>query len=153
MKPDQNSVHELFSMSALATVLLIGCGTPMESRAQGENAPDVQSSRPAQCKPLETRPRETKYEPAFPGQTRICSVDSKVDFSTTVITRNLDHPWSVEPLPDGSLLVSEKPGHLRIVSQDGKISPPIEGVLPVDARGQGGLLDVALSPDFANDRT
>lgn len=153
MKSPRNNAHEMFGISALAAFVIFGCGTPMESRAQGENAADASPSRPAQCKPLETRPRETRYEPAFPGQTRICSVDSKVNFSTTVITRSLDHPWAVEPLPDGDLLVSEKPGRLRTVSQDGKIGPPIEGVLPVDARGQGGLLDVALSPDFANDRT
>src|SRR5690606_8200788 len=62
-------------------------------------------------------------------------------------------PWAVEPLPDGRFLVSEKGGQLRVVSASGKIGEPIEGVPAVDARRQGGLLDVALSPAFSKDRT
>jgi len=70
-----------------------------------------------------------------------------------VVARGLAKPWSVEPLPDGRFLVSEKGGNLRIVSANGQIGEPITGVPAVDARGQGGLLDVALSPRFATDRT
>jgi glucose/arabinose dehydrogenase len=70
-----------------------------------------------------------------------------------VVARGLRKPWSVEPLPGGGFLVSEKGGNLRIVSANGQIGEPIAGVTPVDARGQGGLLDVALSPRFATDRT
>ncbi|MCA1733993.1 MAG: PQQ-dependent sugar dehydrogenase, partial [Acidobacteria bacterium] len=63
------------------------------------------------------------------------------------------NPWAVEPLPDGSLLVTEKPGRMRVVSSTGAIGEPIAGVPAVADRGQGGLLDVALSPSFASDRT
>jgi glucose/arabinose dehydrogenase len=56
-------------------------------------------------------------------------------------------------LPDGSLLVTEKPGRMRLVAPDGTVGEPIGGVPEVDPRDQGGLLDVTLSPDFANDRT
>jgi glucose/arabinose dehydrogenase len=59
----------------------------------------------------------------------------------------------VEPLPGGDLLVTEKPGRLRVVSASGALGAPVAGVPRVDARGQGGLLDVALSPTFARDRT
>src|SRR5690606_2464486 len=69
------------------------------------------------------------------------------------LARGLEHPWAVEPLPDGRLLVTERPGRMRIVSADGQVGPPIQGLPAVAARGQGGLLDVALSPDFATDRT
>ena len=62
-------------------------------------------------------------------------------------------PWAVEPLPGGDLLVTEQPGRMRIVSAKGDMGQPIGGVPKVDARGQGGLLDVALSPTFASDRT
>jgi glucose/arabinose dehydrogenase len=55
----------------------------------------------------------------------------------------------VEPLPDGRFLVTEKPGRLRLVSRDGQVSPPLAGVPRVASAGQGGLLDVALDPDFA----
>ncbi|MBY5537271.1 PQQ-dependent sugar dehydrogenase [Rhizobium leguminosarum] len=63
----------------------------------------------------------------------------------------LEHPWAVEVLPDGAYLVTERPGRMRIV-RDGKVSDPIDGVPKVSARGQGGLMDVALAPDFATSR-
>jgi glucose/arabinose dehydrogenase len=69
------------------------------------------------------------------------------------IAGGLDHPWAVEPLPDGRLLVTERPGALRIVTRDGAVSEPLAGVPAVWANGQGGLLDVALAPTFAADRT
>ena len=109
---------------------------------------------PANCTPIETRaPNATGQKPAFPGQTRICGVSSNVAFDVVVVAKGLEHPWSVEPLPDGQLLVTERPGRLRLVSASGQIGEPIEGILPVAAGGQGGLLDVALSPTFATDRT
>jgi aldose sugar dehydrogenase len=69
-----------------------------------------------------------------------------------VVARGLDHPWGLEFLPDGSLLVTERGGSLRLVSAAGDVSKPIAGVPEVDARGQGGLLDVALHPAFAQNR-
>ncbi|EJZ19662.1 PQQ-dependent sugar dehydrogenase [Rhizobium sp. Pop5] len=63
----------------------------------------------------------------------------------------LEHPWAVEVLPDGGYLVTERPGRMRIV-RDGKVSVPIGGVPKVSDRGQGGLMDVALAPDFKTSR-
>ena len=106
------------------------------------------------CKPIETRaPNAADQRPAFPGQTRACAVKSNVAFDVVVLAKGLEKPWSVEPLPDGTVLVTEKAGRLRIVSAQGAIGKPIAGVPSVDARGQGGLLDAALSPAFASDRT
>ena len=106
------------------------------------------------CPPLETRkPNVPDQRPAFSGQTRGCGVKSNVPYDVTVIAKGLEHPWAVEPLPDGALLVTEKPGRMRIVTARGEKGQPIAGVPEVDARGQGGLLDVALSPSFASDRT
>ena len=69
------------------------------------------------------------------------------------VTKGLAHPWALAFLPDKQgMLVTERPGNLRVVAADGKLSPPISGVPQVWASGQGGLLDVVLSPDFANDR-
>lgn len=71
---------------------------------------------------------------------------------TTLLT-GLEHPWALAFLPDQqSLLVTERPGRLRLATLHGELSEPIGGVPAVYARGQGGLLDVALSPDFASDR-
>ena len=63
--------------------------------------------------------------------------------------RGLVHPWGLAFLPDGRLLVTERPGRLRIVDRHGELSAPIGGIPEVYASGQGGLLDVALAPDFA----
>ena len=76
----------------------------------------------------------------------------KVKIKIDVVASGLEFPWAVEVLPDGAFIVTERPGRLRII-RDGKLSEPVEGVPEVAARGQGGLLDVALSPDFARDRT
>ncbi len=64
------------------------------------------------------------------------------------VASGLEHPWSLDFLPDGRMIVSERPGRLRVVSLSGRLSKPLEGVPKVFARGQGGLLDVVLSPDF-----
>ena len=69
------------------------------------------------------------------------------------VATGLERPWAVAFLPDGRLLVTERPGRLRLVRPDGNISAPLAGVPPVFAQGQGGLLDVALGPDFAANRT
>lgn len=66
-----------------------------------------------------------------------------------VVAGGLEHPWGLAFLPDGRMLVTERPGRLRIVAADGTVSPPVEGVPTVDDNGQGGLLDVALDPAFA----
>ncbi|HVL34767.1 MAG TPA: PQQ-dependent sugar dehydrogenase [Burkholderiales bacterium] len=74
-------------------------------------------------------------------------------FEVSVFAEGLEHPWGLALLPDGRLLVTERPGRLRLVSREGKLSEPLGGVPEVFARGQGGLLDVALSPRFKEDRT
>ncbi|GAB2501678.1 PQQ-dependent sugar dehydrogenase [Arenimonas alkanexedens] len=68
----------------------------------------------------------------------------------TTVASGLEHPWGMTFLPDGRYLVTERPGRLRIVSPDGSLSAPVAGVPAVFAKGQGGLLDVVLDPDFAN---
>ena len=68
------------------------------------------------------------------------------------VADGLDHPWGIDFLPGGDMIVTERSGTLRIVSGGGAVSDPIAGVPAVDARGQGGLLDVTLHPDFASNR-
>jgi len=106
------------------------------------------------CEPLEQRaPNAKDQRPAFTGQTRACAIASNVAFDVIVLAKGLEKPWAVEPLPGGDWLVTEKAGRLRIVSAGGQVGQPIAGVPAVDSRGQGGLLDVALSPNFESDRT
>ena len=78
----------------------------------------------------------------------------KGTLSVTTVVEGLKHPWALAFLPDNKgILVTERPGNLRIVGPEGKLSAPLSGVPQVWAKNQGGLLDVVLSPDFAQDRT
>jgi aldose sugar dehydrogenase len=76
----------------------------------------------------------------------------KAEVVVETVARGLDHPWGLAFLPDGRMLVTERPGRLRLVARDGQVSPPLQGVPRVFAQGQGGLLDVALDPNFASNR-
>jgi glucose/arabinose dehydrogenase len=68
------------------------------------------------------------------------------------VAEGLEHPWGMAFLPDGRVLVTERPGRLRIVARDGTVGPALDGVPAVDATGQGGLLGIALDPDYASNR-
>jgi len=68
------------------------------------------------------------------------------------VARGLEHPWALAFLPDGRILVTERPGRLRLVDRNGTLSEPLAGVPTVAARQQGGLLDVAIDPRFADNR-
>ena len=96
-------------------------------------------------------PNATGQTPAFPGQTRAPERKSNVAFDVLTVAEGLQNPWGMAFLPGGRFLVTEKqPGRLRIVAADGKLSEPVAGLPPVDARSQGGLLDVSLDPAFAS---
>jgi aldose sugar dehydrogenase len=69
-----------------------------------------------------------------------------------VVAKGLDHPWGLAFLPDGRMLVTERPGRMRIVERDGRLNAPLVGLPPVVAAGQGGLLDVVLHPQFASNQ-
>ncbi|KAA6434828.1 PQQ-dependent sugar dehydrogenase [Rufibacter glacialis] len=136
---------------ALVAFTLAGAACSQKDNQQEETpSPNPVGS----CTPLENRTANAPAQkPAFAGQTRACGITSGVALNVTVLAKGLENPWAVEPLPDGSLLVTEKPGRLRLISPTGEVGPPISGLPQVDARGQGGLLDVALSPTFSSDRT
>lgn len=104
--------------------------------------------------PVEQGPKNVpEFQPAFPEQTRAPAMDSKITLERQTLASGLEHPWGLALLPDGSMLVTERPGRMRIVAPDGTLSAPIAGLPAVLAKGQGGLLDVAVSPGFAEDRT
>ncbi len=69
------------------------------------------------------------------------------------VARGLEHPWSLAFLPSGRMLVTERPGRLRIVTRNGGVGAPVRGMPRIAASGQGGLLDVVADPDFARNRT
>jgi len=134
-----------------------GCHQKTSRQTETDQALTVQAgsqTKPTACKPLETRePNATGQKPTFANQTRVCGMKSKTAFEVIVLAKKLENPWSVEPLPNGDLLVTERPGRMRVISASGQVGKPLTGMPAIEASGQSGLLDVALSPNFAADRT
>jgi aldose sugar dehydrogenase len=93
-------------------------------------------------------PNNPAQKPAFAGQTRAPEQKLGVAFEVVALSEGLANPWGLAFLPDGKMLLTERAGRLRVVTADGKLSEPVAGLPSVDARGQGGLLDVALDPAF-----
>jgi len=99
--------------------------------------------------PAETKaPNASNQQPAFANQTRAPQPQTMPKITQDVIAENLPHLWAMEFLPDGRMLVTAKQGAMHIISEEGEAGPKIEGVPKVLSAGQGGLLDVALAPDF-----
>lgn len=95
-------------------------------------------------------PNAPAQRPAFAGQTRAPERKSGVAFDVVTVAEGLVNPWGMAFLPDKRILVTERAGRLRIVGADGKLSPAVTGLPAVDARGQGGVLDVILDPAYAS---
>jgi aldose sugar dehydrogenase len=91
-------------------------------------------------------------KPAFPGQTHAPAASSSAPFQTQIITDRLNAPWSIAFLPDGTFLVTENGGTMRVVKGDGSVSAPLEGMPGVRSVGAEGLHEVVLDPDFARSR-
>ena len=111
--------------------------------AEQTEAQTVQVNEPS----VETRAANTSYKAALPGQTRAPVRRAGVKVSVQTLASGLSHPWGLDFLPGGGMLVTERAGRLRILGADGKLSEPVKGLPAVDAEGQGGLLDVAVGPD------
>lgn len=147
MRPLRTSLRgpALHTFKIVAVIAMAAVATPVRVAAAPPSKP---------CASLETRaPNAPDQRPTFSGQTRACTAETKAAIDVVVVAKGLQKPWAVEPLPNGEFLVTEKAGALRMVSAQGAVSEPIAGVPEVDSRGQGGLLDVAISPAFTRDRT
>ncbi|NJC41084.1 glucose/arabinose dehydrogenase [Brevundimonas alba] len=132
------------AVSVSAMALAAACG------AQGQHQTSAAAAAGA---PLESRPANgAGQQPAFAGQTRAPGVRTEQALTHAVVASGLEHPWGLALLPDGRWLVTERPGRLRIITAEGGVGEPITGLPAVDARGQGGLLDVVAGPTFAADR-
>lgn len=89
---------------------------------------------------------------AVPAQAASTITSERASFTVETVTEGLQNPWGLAFLPDGSMLVTERPGQMRIVTPDGEKGPALAGLPKIVARGQGGLLDVALDPNFSDNR-
>jgi glucose/arabinose dehydrogenase len=148
-------------MTAFVTVALLLAGVASQTAPQ-QPAPQ----QPAAEKPAEEKwpgvdprpPNAPQQKPAFAGQTRAPERKTNVAFDVVTVAQGLNKPWGLAFLPGGKMLVTEKgteasPAALRVVDAAGTLLPPVAGLPKVDARGQGGLLDVVTGPRFAQDGT
>ena len=139
-------INTFLVIAGTLTFLSSSCGASRSNSTTGT----IDSSGTG-GKPVETRSPNTNYRPAFAGQTRIGGVKTSTVYDVTVVTSALDRPWAIGVLPDGRLLINEKKGTMRIVSGQ-NVSGEITGIPAVNASGQGGLLGIAIDPDFTNNR-
>ncbi|MDR7210304.1 PQQ-dependent sugar dehydrogenase [Flavobacterium piscis] len=113
---------------------------------------DDNSNPTNNSQPVETNAANTNYTPAFQGQTRIGSVQATSAYQADILTTALTSPWGITALSDGRLLVTQKAGSMRIVTNEGVVSNPIGGIPAVNAAGQGGLLGLCIDPQFTTNR-
>ena len=106
----------------------------------------------AQNPPVETQKPNSDYKPARAGQTRVAGVKTKTPYKVDKIAEKLGLPWAVIPFPDGRLLITERRGSMQILDANGTVLKKITGFPEVDASGQGGMLDVALDPNFSKNK-
>jgi aldose sugar dehydrogenase len=146
----------------------IGCGRrPDPKSSQPEQVTKIVPAEPGKGEssearvgpnpeghPVETAPPNVpEFKPAFPGQTRAKALHTQTKFRVTEVAGPFDSPWAVAFLPDGRLLVTEKhEGKLLVVGANGEGATAVQGIPVVDGRDQGGLLDVELSPRYAEDK-
>jgi glucose/arabinose dehydrogenase len=126
----------------VATLIAAACG------GGGDASAPAATTAPAAESPATATATATA-----PSATVVAAAPAADQVVAKTVASGLRNPWGLAFLPDGRALVTEKAGTLRIVGADGSVSAPLAGVPTVFAEGQGGLLDVALSPDFARDAT
>ena len=140
-----------------ARLILAALGAVAVATLQAQQAPPVPAPRGVPGGGPETGlnqrpPNGAGQQPAFEGQTRAPEKSLNQPFTVVTVAEGLQNPWSLAFLPGGKMLVTERAGRLRVLAGDGTLSKPVAGLPAVDGRGQGGLLDVALDPAFAQNR-
>jgi aldose sugar dehydrogenase len=102
--------------------------------------------------PVETKPPNSNYAPAFSGQTRIGAVKTIAKYKVDKIAEKVGNPFAIVAMPDGRLMVTIKSGFMQIHDKNGALVKKITGFPEVAYAGQGGLLDVAFDPKFASNK-
>ena len=133
----------------LGVLLIISCSGNSKNSAKTE---EIQTQNGQLPNPETADKNAPTYQSAFAGQTRIPGLKTKTAYKVDVLNSDLGKPWGITNLPDGRFLITEKSGFMNILSADGKTISRINGFPKVDDKGQGGLLDVALDPNFATNR-
>lgn len=141
--------HLLTLICAGGVLALTSCG---QGSTGNSAATQADSTITYDLTPVETKPANTDYKPAFTGQTRIAGAKTTTAYEYKILDSSLKSPWGITSLPDGRLIITEKGGTMRISTLDGKVGAPITGIPAVNSDGQGGLLGIRVDPDFTNNR-
>jgi glucose/arabinose dehydrogenase len=139
-----NQFSSLLAGTVFSAVLIAAPACAQTGNQPATGAEDVPAGQPAETRP----PNAPDQRPAFSGQTRAPQPAQMPRIATEVVADDLPHLWAMEFLPDGRMLVTAKEGAMHIISEEGEAGAEIEGVPEVLSDGQGGLLDVALAPDY-----
>lgn len=121
-----------------SSTILISC----QEKGSVKNLSSVEKEQP-----------NSYYKPAFNGQTRVAGYKTQTEYQVDIINTSLGRPWGIAQLSSGDFLITEKTGFINLVSKDGKTITKITGLPKVDSLGQGGLLDIAIDPDFLTNKT
>ncbi len=161
MRRQPNLIECWLTTAALLAGAGLSAGPATAAAQQHRNGAGVVTggSRPPDTAPVEGKPLETRQpvgvgqKPAFAGQTRALAVITRTPYEAKVMTEGLNKPWGFAFLPDGKILLTEKPGTMRLIdAQTGKIVKEVSGVPQVKYGGDAGLLDLVLDPQFATNR-
>ncbi|MGN6493837.1 MAG: PQQ-dependent sugar dehydrogenase [Agriterribacter sp.] len=142
----------------LSAVAIAACCVGCNNAASGNGSADTTATATTAAAdsttlpPLETKAPNSTYKPAFEGQTRIGAVKTTTPYQVDKLAEKLGRPWAVIVMPDEKLLITEKSGYMEIHNADGSLVKKITGFPKVDDAGQGGMLDVALDPDYNNNK-
>jgi glucose/arabinose dehydrogenase len=140
-------------LAGLFLIYTCGCANEKSESPTTTEPSNTNASDTSKLPPVETKKANANYRSAFAGQTRIGGVKTTTAYKAEKIAEKLGRPWAVIPLPDGRLLITEKSGYMQIHDANGAMQKKITGFPAVDDRNQGGLLDVALDPAFATNKT
>lgn len=135
----------LFSAILLSYSIFPGCNARDSSSGNTRDSINLP--------PVETNKPNTNYKPAFTGQTRIAGVRTVTPYKVEKLAENIGRPWGITILPDNRFLITDKSGFMQLFDANGAFQKKITGFPEVVNEGQGGMLDVALDPDFSNNKT
>lgn len=136
--------------TAIAFLSIIISCTGNTNQNQEASSPNADGTFP---NPETSAKHSPEYQPAFDNQTRANGIKTSTAYNVKVINQDLEKPWGIINLPDGRFLVTEKSGLMKILTATGQTQTTISGFQNIDNKGQGGLLDVALDPDFQTNKT
>ncbi|MEQ1796738.1 MAG: PQQ-dependent sugar dehydrogenase [Lacibacter sp.] len=147
---NETIMHAKQFLYGAAIVVLVSTSGCASKNTSSKTTTDGDTSK---LPPVETQKPNSSYKPAFEGQTRIAGVKTVTPYKVEKIAEKLGRPWAITPLPDGRVIITEKSGYMEIHDANGVLVKKITGLPAVDDGSQGGLLDVALDPDFVNNKT